>query len=202
MTTRTPKRSTATLGPHASRVPSSNPEDNFLEPHASSVPAQSTNRDNGNLGGYASTALLSDQNRHRENPQVLHDPSAATSLFSSGRNPDGTFQRGNTFRFRPGQSGNPKGRSKRRSRFLSDRMRKNMMTPFPGDPDRRTYGEVMVDNMSINAVQGDFKAFLEVLDRLEGRSRQAPEKTNSDDPERWIQIGSTLLAECGDNPDA
>ena len=81
-------------------------------------------------------------------------------------------------------------------------MRKNMMTPFPGDPDRRTYGEVMVDNMSINAVQGDFKAFLEVLDRLEGRSRQAPEKTTSDDPERWIQIGAALLAECGDNPDA
>ena len=201
MTTRTPKRNTVLLGPHASSMPSPNHEDNFLEPEASSVPAQFTTKPD-NLGAHASSVPASRTNQAQDNPEVLHDPSAATSLFSSGRNPDGTFQRGNTFRFRPGQSGNPKGRPKSRSRFLSDRMRKNMMTPFPKDPDGRTYGEVMIDNMSINAVQGDFKAFLEVLDRLEGRSRQAPEKTTSDDPERWIQIGAALLAECGDNPDA
>jgi hypothetical protein len=132
-----------------------------------------------------------------------HRATASTSLLCSGRNPDGTFQRGNQFRFRPGNSGNPKGRPKGRSRFLSDRMRSNMLTPFPGDPDGRTFGEVMVDKVSAEAVKGDFKSFLEVLDRLEGRSRQVVEKSGSEsDSQRWVQIGSKLLARCADNPDA
>ena len=98
---RSPGRTIKTsIGTRSSPKPSTVSGDTFLGPRASSVPAQFTaNPDNDSLGAHASSVPCLGTNRHQDNPEVLHDPSAATSLFSSGRNPNGTFKRGHTFGF-------------------------------------------------------------------------------------------------------
>lgn len=133
--------------------------------------------------------------------QVRKADAVIAPLQNNGRNPDGTFGPGNYFGFQPGQSGNPKGRP-RNARYLRERLRANMLMPFPGDPAGRTIGEVMVDHLAASAARGDFRALVQVFDRLEGSTRQPPEPDRTHDAELWNRIAAHLLAECDDNPDA
>ncbi|HEY6331774.1 MAG TPA: DUF5681 domain-containing protein [Blastocatellia bacterium] len=116
-------------------------------------------------------------------------------------NPDGTFRAGNRYAFQPGQSGNPKGRPKG-VRVMTNRLRANMSAQVPGDTAGRTFGEVLMDNLAMSAIKGDFRALLQVLDRLEGPARHLFENDHTYDAELWTRIASELLEGCADSPEA
>jgi hypothetical protein len=73
-------------------------------------------------------------------------------------------------RFKPGQSGNPKGRPK--SITLSEAYRKMLSQVDETDPERRTRAEVLAEQMYIKASSGDVSALREIADRVEGKARQ------------------------------
>lgn len=85
---------------------------------------------------------------------------------------DGKFAKGNKLgrRFRPGLSGNPKGRPK--SITLSEAYRKKLAQVDLEDPDGRTFAEVLAEQMVIKARSGDVSALREMADRTEGKPRQ------------------------------
>ena len=87
-------------------------------------------------------------------------------------NSDGRARRqANLKPFPPGVSGNPKGRPK--SITLSEAYRHQLAQTVPGDPEARTFAEVIARLMCVRATQGDVAAAREVADRVEGRPRQA-----------------------------
>lgn len=74
-------------------------------------------------------------------------------------------------RFKPGQSGNPKGRPK--SITLSEAYRRELAKVDPNDPERRSFAEVLAEQMIIKAMSGDVSALRELGDRTEGKARQS-----------------------------
>jgi hypothetical protein len=88
------------------------------------------------------------------------------------RSPDGKFAEGNKMgrRFRPGQSGNTKGRPK--SITLSEAYRRELARIDPNDPEGRTYAEILAERMRERASSGDVAALREMADRTEGKPRQ------------------------------
>ncbi len=72
--------------------------------------------------------------------------------------------------FKPGQSGNPKGRPK--SITLSEAYRKMLATVDETDPEKRTRAEVLAEQMYAKAKTGDVSALREIADRVEGKPRQ------------------------------
>jgi hypothetical protein len=72
--------------------------------------------------------------------------------------------------FKPGQSGNPKGRPK--SIVLSEAYRKHLAKVDESDPERRTYAEVLAEQMIVKAKAGDVGALREIADRTEGKAKQ------------------------------
>lgn len=80
------------------------------------------------------------------------------------------FEKGNPHAFKPGQSGNPAGRPK--SAILSDAYRRKLAEVDESDPDKRTYAEVIADQMILKAKEGDVSAIREIADRVEGKARQ------------------------------
>lgn len=90
---------------------------------------------------------------------------------NSARKPKGKpFAKGNPYTFKPGQSGNPKGRPK--SRTLSEAYRAMLACPLPEDPTR-TYADAVAETLCREAVIGNVIAAKELADRTEGRPRQA-----------------------------
>jgi predicted transcriptional regulator len=91
---------------------------------------------------------------------------------SMDKGPDGKFAGGNKIgrRFRPGQSGNPKGRPK--SITLSEAYRRELAKVDPDDPEGRTRAEVLAEQMYAKAKTGDVQALREMADRTEGKPRQ------------------------------
>jgi hypothetical protein len=73
-------------------------------------------------------------------------------------------------RFKPGQSGNPKGRPK--SLTLSEAYRRELAKVDESDPDKRTYAELLAEQMIVKAKGGDVAALREIADRTEGKARQ------------------------------
>jgi hypothetical protein len=73
-------------------------------------------------------------------------------------------------KFKPGQSGNPKGRPK--SITLSEAYRKMLATVDESDPLKRTRAEILAEQMYIKASSGDVSALREIADRVEGKARQ------------------------------
>jgi Family of unknown function (DUF5681) len=67
--------------------------------------------------------------------------------------------------FKPGQSGNPKGRPK--SIVLSEAYRKRLEKVDETDPERRTYAEILAEQMIVKAKAGDVQALREIADRTE-----------------------------------
>jgi hypothetical protein len=73
-------------------------------------------------------------------------------------------------RWKPGQSGNPAGRPK--SVTLSEAYRIALAQPFPGDPQGRTYAEIIAEKLVMNAATGEVSSAREIADRTEGRPKQ------------------------------
>lgn len=73
-------------------------------------------------------------------------------------------------RFKPGQSGNPKGRPK--SITLSEAYRKMLAQVDETDELKRTRAEVLAEQMYSKAKSGDVSALREIADRVEGKPRQ------------------------------
>lgn len=76
--------------------------------------------------------------------------------------------------FKPGQSGNPKGRPK--TITLSEAYRRELAKVDEADPQKRTYAELLAERMREKAMQGDGAALVamlkEVGDRTEGKAKQ------------------------------
>ncbi len=72
--------------------------------------------------------------------------------------------------WKPGQSGNPKGRPK--SITLSEAYRRELARPDPDDEHGRTFAEVIAARMIVRAKDGDVQAMREMADRTEGKPKQ------------------------------
>ncbi len=72
-------------------------------------------------------------------------------------------------------TGNAGGRPKKLP--LTDASREKLASPYPGDPDGRTYAQVIVDKLCMMAVHGDIAAIKELADRSEGKAVQRIEQS-------------------------
>ena len=107
----------------------------------------------------------------RENDRFERESSRTTP----GKKPGGITGKG----FVPGQSGNPAGRPKG-SVKVSSCYERSLVRPFPGDPQGRTYAQVIADKAVELAAEGRIDAIKEVTDRTEGRSKQTIDVNRSD----------------------
>ena len=83
-------------------------------------------------------------------------------------------------RFKPGQSGNPSGRPKKKP--LTEAYEALMKQPIPGDPQGRTFAEAIAFSMATEAIKGRCKvgAASEIADRIEGKSLNRVAITDGD----------------------
>lgn len=70
----------------------------------------------------------------------------------------------------PGKSGNPNGRPKKAP--MADASREILLALAPGDPQGRTYAQVIAERLAMMARNGDVEAFRALADRAEGKPRQ------------------------------
>ena len=78
----------------------------------------------------------------------------------------------------PGESGNPSGRPKSE---VTDAYRLLARCKVPGDPQGRTYAELLAEAQFWAAIGGATTAAREITDRLEGKSLQRVEVGNLDE---------------------
>jgi hypothetical protein len=71
--------------------------------------------------------------------------------------------------WKPGQSGNPRGRPK--TRTLSEELRARLKEQYPGRSDA-TYGRMVAHKLVDLAIDGEIAAIREVFDRTEGKPKQ------------------------------
>lgn len=84
------------------------------------------------------------------------------------------------FCFKPGQSGNPSGRPKRKP--LTEAYAAILDKPIPGDKEGHTFAEAIALAMAKEAIKGKVNAAAELADRVEGRALQQIKMTESCDP--------------------
>ena len=87
--------------------------------------------------------------------------------------------------FKPGQSGNPKGRPKGDKEYrtrVRERLKKKVdaTDPVTGKMKKRQLFEVMLDAQIKKATGGDSRAFNAIMDRAEGKPVQQLEHTGKD----------------------
>ncbi|MBI4459648.1 MAG: hypothetical protein HY648_06285 [Acidobacteria bacterium] len=71
-------------------------------------------------------------------------------------------------RWKPGQSGNPKGRPKKEESIVG--LLKDLVNALcPTDPERRSYAELLVRSLVHQGLKGNLGAIKEVFNRLVGR---------------------------------
>src|SRR5262245_20095328 len=100
-----------------------------------------------------------------------HPATECKSSPENGRKTaEANLARGEAFRFKPGQSGNPGGRP--RTAKLSEASRAKLASLIPGDLEGRTYAEGIADRLARPAIKGDIRAAQELADRAEGRPNQ------------------------------
>jgi ribosomal protein L18E len=92
--------------------------------------------------------------------------------------------------FQKGQSGNPAGRPK--TAILSNAIRKKLTEIDETDPQRRTYAEILVEQLVMKAKTGDVQALKEIADRTEGKARQSVSLT-TDKHERYEREIETMI---------
>jgi hypothetical protein len=85
---------------------------------------------------------------------------------------------GKPHRFKKGQSGNVSGRPK--YKCLSNAYKYQLEQPVPGDPEGRTWGELLAEGMTRAAVKGNVQAARELAERTEGKASQHLEITGND----------------------
>ena len=85
---------------------------------------------------------------------------------------NGQFAKGNQLGFQRGKSGNPSGLP-RGTVKLSIAYQKQLAQTVPGDPQGRTFAEVIAFQLCVAAAKGDVTAARELADRVEGKPRQA-----------------------------
>jgi len=96
-----------------------------------------------------------------------------TSPENRRKTGEGNLARGETHRWKPGQSGNPGGRP--RTAKLSEACRAKLGVLVPDDAEGRTYAEAIAEKLVQLDLKGDFRAAQELADRGEGRpSQMAP----------------------------
>ena len=95
-------------------------------------------------------------------------------------------------RFKPGQSGNPKGRPK--SITLSEAYRKMLAQVDEADAQKRTRAEILAEEMYVKAKSGDVSALREIADRVEGKPRQTV-TLSFDQREKLEQAISNMMRE-------
>ena len=128
---------------------------------------------------------------------------ANSAETSNGNSREARVKRLSPHRFKPGQSGNPGGRPKKPVTAALESELNNLV---PGDSEKRTWLQLMVQGAIKKAVKGDMKAFAEIIDRLEGKSMQAHElsgpgggaiNVQSRTPQQVEKRISELLAKAG-----
>jgi len=92
--------------------------------------------------------------------------------------------------FKPGQSGNPKGRPK--SVTLSEAYRTMLAAVDETDPEKRTRAEILAEQLYAKAKTGDVSALKEIADRVEGKPRQTLAFT-SEKREQWEQAVAGIM---------
>ncbi|MBA3766112.1 MAG: hypothetical protein H0W99_03815 [Acidobacteria bacterium] len=97
-------------------------------------------------------------------------------------------------KFKPGQSGNPKGRPKQA--LYSDALRRKLSDVDPDDPQKRTYAEILAEQAIIKAKGGDIQALAHIADRTEGKARQTVTLT-LEKREQLERAISGMVAETG-----
>ena len=88
---------------------------------------------------------------------------------NSGGN-SGRFQKGNPYRFPPKVSGNPGGRPRKP---ITEAYADMAEQKYPGDPEGRTYAQLIAEGQCKAAIKGKTDAAREIREALEGKTPQA-----------------------------
>ncbi|MBA3766467.1 MAG: hypothetical protein H0W99_05670 [Acidobacteria bacterium] len=96
--------------------------------------------------------------------------------------------------FKPGQSGNPKGRPKQA--LYSDALRRKLSDVDETDELKRTYAEILAEQAILKAKGGDIHALAHVADRTEGKPRQTITLT-LEQREQYERAVAGMIAETG-----
>jgi len=117
-----------------------------------------------------------------------------TGGTSNFRRSNGQFAPGHPYRFRPGQSANPKGRPRKpKAGPVSDALHQELAKPVPKAP-HINFSELIARLMLSAALSGDIRAIREVLDRTSGRPRLASREPHRiDDLEQWPLFRQAIL---------
>jgi hypothetical protein len=95
---------------------------------------------------------------------------AKKTIQDNGRTVDGRFKKGHTNGFRKGQSGNPGGRP--RHDTLTASLLAKLKEWAPGADDK-TVADCLATVLIREALLGNIQAIKEIVDRTEGRAKQA-----------------------------
>lgn len=111
---------------------------------------------------------------------MTQQPRAARQRNSSAkRKPRGRpFPKGNPWAWKPGQSGNPAGRTSLVR--IGEAYSKILGIPIPDDPMDRTYAEAIAQKVAELALKGNLFAVEEIADRTEGKPKQPVEHSGPD----------------------
>ena len=103
------------------------------------------------------------------------------------------------YAWKPGQSGNPGGRPRKRP--LKDVYTELSNQVVPGDPENRTYARLIAMAMFRKAVLGNIRAAAEIMNRVEGKAiprQDFPLTIQEEDPkEKLLAFAKKLRARKG-----
>jgi hypothetical protein len=91
-----------------------------------------------------------------------------------------------THAFQPGESGNPSGRPRK---LMTEAYRRALERTIAGDPNGRTYADVIAEKMIALGLKGDIRAVAEVSTRADGLPPQSV-SFDGDGSSLSIQIAS------------
>lgn len=102
----------------------------------------------------------------RHHQSVVKQPK---NIGTGDRDRLGQFVPGNSQKWKPGQSGNPKGRPPNK-KYISDLIREKLqeVAPMASNTQRLTWGEIVANAILANAAMGSAPIIKELLNRIEG----------------------------------
>ena len=93
----------------------------------------------------------------------------------SNKTPDKQVKnRGVSTRWKPGLSGNPKGRPPKRE-CITSLLKEAMNSPCPQDKQKRTRAEIMTEKLLAMAIKGDLRAMKLIFEYVAGKPKQSEE---------------------------